>query len=253
MTRAVESIKEFIKEKDIKDLLDNLTGCQKSLADVMSLSADTDFANINNTRVGLLLNDCDKLIVSFERIFDECIKASNSAQAARFYEHIVDSIQLKNQTLAWQDKTLPHGTSTLAKRGVLELQTYLDVLLSAVRKTTNKQFSGMKSQHIELDNGGGIIRPQPGPRPPVAKRIDLFFYYFRGEAQGSLHFLGTEEEEYIGSTKQAEVREALEKHKEVEYLKTTEHLRAMGDEHKKALVDLDILIKDEGPTTAHSS
>lgn len=255
INRAVDNIEKFIKEEQIKEKLDSLRGLQRTLADLMTLSAsaDNDFNNIDIELVGELVKDCNQLLSFFERIFNESIEASNSAQAAVMYEHIIDSTQLKNQTLAWEDQTLPHGTSSLARQGVLNLQELLTVLLSAARKTTNKQFSGIYSQHIELDNEGGIIRPQPGPRPPVGKRIDLFFYYFRGEAQGSLHFLGTEEEQFVGSTKQAEVREEMEKHKQEEYLKATEGLRAMGDENKKALDDLDILIKEETPTTAPRS
>lgn len=255
MNRAVESVKKFINEEKIKTSLENLGGLQETLANLMCLSADQDFANIDTTLVGLLLINCNTLIISFEGIFNESIDASNSAQATIMYGHIVDSIQLKNQTLAWQDKTLPHGTSSLAKDGLLKLQKHLDILLPAVRKTTDKQFSGMGSQFIELDNGGNIIRPQirPGPRPPVGRRIHLFFYYFRGEVQGDLHFLGTTEEQFIGSTKQAEVRDTMEKRKEEEYLKATERLRAMGDEQKMVLDDLDILIKEEAPTAAPSS
>jgi hypothetical protein len=131
--RAVESVERFIKEEQIKTKVDSLRGNHKTLKELMDQTTDDDFATINVNRVGEVLNDCNDLLSFFERIFDESIKASNSAQAVVVYGHIVDTIQLKNQTLAWADKTLPHGTSRLAKEGVLELLDLLEDLLPAVR------------------------------------------------------------------------------------------------------------------------
>ncbi|KAJ6126160.1 hypothetical protein N7471_010653 [Penicillium samsonianum] len=245
INRAVESVEKFIKDEQMKEKLDSLKGLQRTLADLMTLSADTDFANIDTVLVGSLVKDCNQLLSFFERIFNESIEASDSAQAAVMYGHIVDGILLKNQTLAWQDKTLPHGTSSLAMQGVLELQKLHEVLLPAVRKTTDKQFSGMESHRVELDSDGHVIRPHSGPKLEDVERIDLFFYFFRGEVQGGQTFLGTAGSPFVGIPEADELGKEMEKRKEEEYSKVVESLRAMGEEHKAALNGLGVLIKEE--------
>lgn len=47
INRAVESIEKFIKEEQIIEKLDSLKGLQRTLADLMVISVDTDFANID--------------------------------------------------------------------------------------------------------------------------------------------------------------------------------------------------------------
>lgn len=101
---------------------------------------------------------------------------------------------------------------------------------------------------MEIDSDGVGIQPhQAGAKPGhnVVETFDLFLYYFRGEAQGDLGVFGSGNALHLGSTDQADVGKEMEKRKEEEYLKATEALRAMGEEHKKALNDLDILIREE--------
>lgn len=160
------------------------------------------------------------------------------------YEHIGDTTQLKNQTLAWQDKTLPHGTTSLAKQGVLKLQQLLDVLLPAVRTTTDKQFSGMQHKMVVLDTEGHVVLPG-GPELIETETFNLYFYYFRGEVQGDLLTVGPAGASFFGSTEPDQLGKEMEERKEEEYIEATKGLRAMGEEHKKALNDLDILIKEE--------
>lgn len=212
----------------------------------MLISAENDFENIDNVLVGLLIKDCNELLAFFGRVFHESIDTSNSAQAANMFEYLTTTTQLKNQVLAWQDKTIPHGTSIIAKEGVLRLQALLEELLVAVRVTTNKQFSRLFLRNLEFDSNGKIIQTRFGePKPIVMSRITVYFYYFQGIDKTQADSIGDREEVAFGSTKQDMVRKEMERHKEEEYQKASEAFRGMGDASQKALADLDVLIQEE--------